>query len=213
VSPIIPNNRRIFEIIAVLLTAVGKFVFIDLLEWRLPFIICTLAAWSTYAVSRPRAIRAYWGFRTDNFGVVLRLLAPLAVISAASFIAIGLIKNKLNITWHILPIMLFYPVWGTIQQLLCVGLVTGNLQDMSKPLNGLHNMLVTATLFSIMHYPDTMLMAGTFVLALVYSLVYQKQRNIYALGLFHGWLGALFYYSIVGRDPFLELLGRFGSSK
>jgi hypothetical protein len=213
VSPIISNKRRIFEIIAVLLTAAGKFVFIDLLEWRLPFIICTLAAWTTYAVSRPRTIRTYWGFRTDNLVAVLRLLAPLAIIAVASFIAVGFVRNTLNITWHILPIMLFYPVWGTIQQFLCVGLVTGNLQDMSKPLNGLHNMLITASLFSIMHYPDTMLMTGTFVLALVYSLVYQKQRSIYALGLFHGWLGSLFYYSVVGRDPFLELLERFGTSK
>ena len=52
-------------------------------------------------------------------------------------------------------------------------------------------------------------MIGTFVLALLYSAVYLRERNLYALGLFHGWLGALFYYTVVGRDPFMEVFRQF----
>jgi hypothetical protein len=50
-------------------------------------------------------------------------------------------------------------------------------------------------------------MIGTFVLALIYSTVYLRQRNVYALGIFHGWLGAIFYYTVVARDPFAEVFG------
>jgi len=49
-------------------------------------------------------------------------------------------------------------------------------------------------------------MIPTFVLALVYG--YLKERNIYVLGFFHGWLGAICFYTIVDRDPFVEIFLR-----
>ncbi len=33
-------------------------------------------------------------------------------------------------------------------------------------------------------------------------------RNVYVLGILHGWLGALFYYTVVDRDPFIEVFGK-----
>ena len=52
-------------------------------------------------------------------------------------------------------------------------------------------------------------MLGTFVLALLYGYCYLRARNLFVLGLFHGWLGALFFYTVVDRDPFMEVFGRF----
>jgi membrane protease YdiL (CAAX protease family) len=210
VTPSIPDRRRIVESTSVLITALGKFLFMDVLQWRLPFILCTVAAWSAYVYwrwkSNPTILR-YWGFRTDNFGTVLRQLLPLGLIAVATFLTIGYFRDTLNITWHIIPILLTYPIWGAIQQFLCVGLVAGNMQDMTRPLNRNVIVLITAIFFSLLHYPNVWLMAGTFVLALVYSAFYLRERSLYALGLFHGWLGALFYYAIVGRDPFMEVFG------
>lgn len=68
---------------------------------------------------------------------------------------------------------------------------------------------LTAVLFGLLHYPYYWLMAGTFVLALFYGHVYLKARNVYVLGIFHGWLGALFFYTVVGRDPFEEVFGEY----
>jgi membrane protease YdiL (CAAX protease family) len=68
--------------------------------------------------------------------------------------------------------------------------------------------VITAILFSLLHYPNLWLMVGTFVLALLYTIVYLRERNLYALGMFHGWLGALFYYTVVERDPFMEVFGQ-----
>lgn len=182
----------------------------DVLEWRLPFILCTVVAWSTYVYIRWKSvpiILRYWGFRTDNLGIVLRQLLPLGLTAVVTFLIIGYVRDTLNITWHIIPILITYPIWGTIQQFLCVGLVAGNMQNMDRPLNRNLIVLITATFFSLLHYPNIWLMTGTFVLALIYSAYYLRERNLYALGLFHGWLGALFYYAVVGRDPFMEVWG------
>ena len=208
----ITDKRRIFELAAVATTAGGKFLFMDFLEWRLPFILCTLVAWTVYAVVRSMShstMLRHWGFRKDNFKKVLRILFPFALIAIVTCIVTGYVSGTLNLTWHIFPILILYPIWGTIQQFLCVGLVAGNLQDMNKPLKKYWIVLITAVLFSVLHYPNLWLMIGTFILALLYTTVYLRERNLYALGLFHGWLGALFYYTVVGRDPFMEVFRQF----
>jgi len=43
---------------------------------------------------------------------------------------------------------------------------------------------------------------------LLYGYIYLRSRNVYVLGLFHGWLGGLFFYTVVGRDPFIEIFGK-----
>jgi len=182
----------------------------DLLQWKILFITCTIVGWVAYIYLRWKTnptLLSYWGFRADNLRTTLFRLIPLAVLALIAFLIIGYTRETIQVTWHIIPILIIYPIWGTIQQFLCVGIVTGNLQDMSRPVPKILNVLITALLFSTLHYPNLWLMAGTFVLAIIYSIVYLRERNLLALGLFHGWLGAIFYYSVVGRDPFAEVFG------
>jgi hypothetical protein len=40
------------------------------------------------------------------------------------------------------------------------------------------------------------------------GVVILRIRNVFVLGIFHGWLGALFFYTVAGRDPFLEVFGK-----
>jgi len=210
-APSISNKRRHLEISAVLLTALGKFVFMDYLHWRFPFVSVAIISWLIYIIYRHKSqagILQYWGFRTDNFFSVTKRVLPFGVVALIVFIAIGTYRGTINITWHIFPILVLYPIWGCIQQFLLIALTAGNLQD----INGLHwnkwtIILLSAVLFGAIHYPWIWLMAGTFILALFYGFIYFRERNIYVLGLFHGWLGALFYYTVVGRDPFLEMFG------
>jgi hypothetical protein len=61
----------------------------------------------------------------------------------------------------------------------------------------------------ILHYPSIWLVIGTSILALFYGYIFLKGRNVYVLGIFHGWLGGLFYYTVVRRDPFAEVFGRY----
>jgi len=205
----ISNRTRGLEMTAVLLTGAGKFVFMDGLGWKLPFIVGAILGWGTYVYGRHRrqpGILAYWGFRTDNFRRSFLRLLPAATGAVILFAGVGYATGKLVLSWHLLPVLLLYPVWGVIQQFLVVGLVAGNLSDYAG--RRLPPALVTGTtavLFSAVHWPARLLVAGTFVLAVVYVLAYLRSRNLWTLGLYHGWLGGFFYFFVLGRDPWLEV--------
>jgi hypothetical protein len=131
----ISDMHRKMEIGAVLLTAAGKFIFMDWLQWRLPFILVAILGWTTYVILTERripGIMQYWGFRLDNFRKALRILLPFGAISIMSFFLIGYFLDTINLTWHVIPIMILYPIWGTIQQFLLMALVAGNVQDLKR---------------------------------------------------------------------------------
>ena len=208
----ISNNRRVLEIAAVILTAIGKFIFMDYLNWRFPFVAVAIISWMGYIIyrkSKQPGITKYWGFRIDNFKTVLKKVLPFGLMAVVTFFAVGFYKGTLNISWHIIPILILYPIWGTIQQFLLIALTAGNLQDMKgQTLNKEIIILLSAILFGAIHYPFVWLMIATFILAIFYGWIYLSERNLYVLGLFHGWLGGIFYYTVLERDPFLEMFGR-----
>ncbi len=197
---------------AVLLTAAGKFIFMDFLQWKLLFIIVSIFGWGGYVLYRSRKgpdILKHWGFRTDNFKKVMVMVLPFGIAAVGAFFITGYFLGTINLTWHIIPILILYPIWGIIQQFLVIGLMAGNLQDIeNQKLSRPVIILLTALLFGLVHYPYYWLMLGTFVLALFYGFIYLKERNVYVMGLFHGWLGGLFFYTVVNRDPFAEVFGK-----
>ena len=209
----IRDKRRILEITAVLLTGIGKLIFMDHLDLKFPFITVCILGWGAYIWMRSASVEwmmKYWGFRIDNFNKVVKIVLPFGLLAILAFFIVGLIRESIIFSWHVIPILLIYPIWGVIQQFLVIALVAGNLQDMKgitlqKPVIT----VLTALLFGVIHYPYNWLMVGTFILALFYGYVYLKERNLFVLGLFHGWLGGLFYYTVVNRDPFLEVFGEY----
>lgn len=202
-------SHRTFEIIAVIITALGKFFFYDVLDQRLLFILLMFGFWGVYLVRRVRtspSVLSKWGFRTDNFMVILNQVLPFGLGAVMVCIIIGVIQGTLNPHWHIIPLLILYPIFGALQQFLLMALVAGNLQD-SNRFNHKTIILLTSILFGLLHYPYWWLVIGTSFLAFFYSYIYLKNRNLYVLGLFHGWLGVLFYYTVVDKDPFLEVFG------
>jgi hypothetical protein len=205
-------SRPVFEISAVLLTALGKFLFMDILTWRFPFIACAITFWVGYVIvclKKYPELGKTWGFRSDNMLKAGILLLPFAVISILVFFVIGYYQKTIHLSWHILPMLVLYPIWGTIQQYLVIALVAGNLHNMEHRIGKSLIIFLTALLFGLVHYPSGWLMLATFILALLYGHVFLKERNVFVLGIFHGWLGALFYYTVVNRDPFVEVFGKF----
>ncbi|MFK7781022.1 CPBP family intramembrane glutamic endopeptidase [Psychroserpens sp.] len=205
----ISDKVRWLEIIGVVLTALGKFIVMDFLNWRLPFVIVAILSWSIYVCYRykkDQLVLKDWGFRLDNFKAVFKMMMPFTALSVFSFFIIGYVQGTINLSWHILPLLITYPIWGTIQQFLTIGLIAGNLNTLRHvKLSKISVILITAVLFSLVHYPINWLMIGTFVLGLVYGYIYLKSKNLYVLGLLHGWLGALFYYTVVNQDPFADV--------
>ena len=207
----ISNKRRTFEIIAVLITGLGRFLFVEYLNIRFPYIASACVFWIVYIFLRQKEIPqilSYWGLTFDNFKKTFLELLPIAIILSVSFYFIGnkLGTNILNL--NILPILLIYPIWGIIQQFIMIGIFARNLKDsdgINLPTVGV--VLIAAILFAVVHFPFQILVAATFLLAIVYVSLYFKGRNLLVMGIYHGWIGGLFFYSIMERDPFLEVFG------
>ncbi|MDH3246547.1 MAG: CPBP family intramembrane metalloprotease [Saprospiraceae bacterium] len=183
----------------------------DFLNLKLLYIILAVVLWATYVAVSNRVIPSlleYWGFRVDNLKQVLAAVLPWALTAVIACILVGVWQNTVNLTWHILPLLVIYPIWGVVQQFLIVSLLAGNLQDLRKyEIPRPVIMLLTALVFGLVHYPYPWLIIGTFLLAILYTHVYLRSRNLWVLGVLHGWLGAIFFYTVVDRDPFVEVLG------
>ncbi|MEM9921801.1 MAG: CPBP family intramembrane glutamic endopeptidase [Bacteroidota bacterium] len=208
----ISDQRRIFEILAVVLTGLGKFVFMDYLNWRLLYIATACLFWMGYVGFRfwqNKATLNYWGLTTAGFGKTFLELLPFAILCILLFWLCGRQVGTNVLSWHILPILLLYPIWGIIQQFIIVGLLARNLQDLKRyrwPFSAI--VLSTASVFGIVHYPFWLLIAGTFLLGIVYTILYLKGRNLLVLGLYHAWVGAFFFYTLLARDPWMEVFGK-----
>lgn len=206
----ISNKRRIFEICAVILTGFGKFIFVDIFPLKFWYIIIAITFWIGYILYRSLKnyqILSYWGFHRKGFKNLFFKILPIAFAAVTLFLIYGVLNNTLIISWHILPTLLLYPIWGTIQQFLMIALVAVNLDDFKgTKIPRLIIIGVTAILFSIVHYPSMLLIAGTFVLGLFYAFLFLRYRNIWVLGIYHGWLGAFFYFFVLNRDSWIEVL-------
>ncbi len=207
----ISDKRRFFEILASIITGLGKILFYDVLNQSLVFIVVASLFWVGYLAFRSfqdKNILKYWGFTKNNFNKSFIKLLPYAVILTATFFIYGLYFNTLILSIHIFPLFLLYPLWGIIQQYLTVGLIAGNLKDQKKiKINTATIILITSISFSIVHYPSKMLMIGTFALSIIYTIEYLKERNLWVLGIYHGYLACLYYYFVLHRDPFVEVFG------
>jgi hypothetical protein len=205
------DKISVIEISAVLTTGAGKFIFFNWLHLQFWFIILASILWISYIIYRVRSdnsVLNWWGFRKRGFKESLRMITPLAVIALTLFILYGLRSGKIILSWHIIPSLILYPLWGTIQQFLIMALLAGNLDTLqSIKVPRYWSIFITAFVFSIVHHPYYMLIAGTFLLAIIYALIYLKYRNLWVLGLFHGWLGSFFYFFVLGRDAWATFVG------
>ncbi len=210
----INDKTRYFEVLAVVLTGLGKFICMDWMNWRLLYILVIVIFWVGYVCYRcwgKHDMLEYWGIGKTNFRKTFLELLPVGLLCVIAFVVIGNYRGTNILNWHIIPILLLYPFWGIVQQFIVVGLITKNLRDMKRTqLSAWLIVLITALIFGVVHYPHHLLICGTFVLALVYATLSLKNRNLIVLGTFHGWLGAFFYYTVLGRDAWQEVFGVIG---
>ncbi len=205
----ITDKRRWLEITAVLATGFLKYVLMDWLNFRAFYIAAACIFWSVYIYKRYRGnkhILQQWGFRKDYFKQAFFFLAPFALVMVAAIVWYGISYNAVFINWHVIPVFVFYPAWGIIQQFLIVALVVGNLQSVTTMnLSKFQLYLFTSLAFALVHYPSLPLMIFTFLMELVFLTAWFKWRNIWALGLYHGWVASLLLYFVLDRDLWNEL--------
>ena len=178
---------------------------------RGPNVVFTIGAtvfWLMFValrIYRDKSALATWGFRVDNLREAARLPAVLFVVAALAFAAYALARHQFQFPAHTLLLFLLYPLWGVIQQFLVLGILVGNLETVGA-IGGRPIVLVVigAVVFGAIHLPDPVLTAGTTLLALVYVPLFLRHRNVLPLGIVHGWIAALFYLWVLGRDVWTE---------
>jgi len=209
-----PRRTRL-EVAAVFLTGVLHPVFGRVLHLQAVFIAAALIGWASYIALRVRrdpSLIHEWGF--SSHGLARGTLAT-AVAAAVGFIGMGAIaraEGTLRVHWHMLPLLLLYPVWGLVQQFLVQAIFVRPLCLGPRPLVApFVATVIAAVLFAAVHLPGLRLTVATGLLGLVFTPIYLRWRNLWPLGLFHGWLGVAAYFWLLQRDPWVELLSHLAA--
>ncbi len=201
------------ELTAVFATGILKFIFMDWLMWRAFYIAGICILWIGYiffSLSADRNILRHWGFKREHFKPVLVLLTPLVVVSIIFSFLYGHFNHSLSFTWQVIPILFMYPVWGVLQQYLMLGITSNSLMDILGTKTSRYLVIfIVSALFSLIHYPSLVLMAITFVMEVVFVIVYFRWKNLWAIGIAHGWVATFLLYYVLERNLWTELFGRF----
>jgi len=207
------NKVKRWEILAVLITGLLKFVLMDWLNFRAFYIGGACLFWIVFIYKRYQRnpeILQKWGFRKENLKQSLLRLLPFAIMAISAIVVYGVVYNATFLNWHFLPVLLLYPVWGLFQQFMIAGLVAGNLAELpesrlSKP----QAIAVVSVLFALIHYPSLPLMIYVFLMEMLFLKIYFRWNNLWALGLYHGVISSFFLFFALGRDLFTELWAVF----
>jgi hypothetical protein len=201
------------EVGAVIGTGLLHLLFLKVIGYHLLFIIAAIAGWAWYVASsarlNPGRLRD-WGFRRAGFEPTFLVTASVTALAIGVMALMGWHRGHLRFHWHMLPLLLLYPIWGVIQQFLIQALVVANLmRDERGPRSPWLPLLVSACLFASAHVPNLELMAATFLLGAAFTPIYLRWQNLWPLGLCHGWAGLFFYFWVQGSDPVNVLLKGF----
>lgn len=146
-----------------------------------------------------------WGFQKAGFLRSLRACAIFAIAAMLPLLVYGSRNSRLPVPATFWFLVVIYPVWGIAQQFVLQALITRNLRQLIVKLP--FRVLSASALFSGAHFPNYRLMALTFAAGLVFTWIYEKHGNIWAIGIVHGILGALAYYVVLEQDLGAELIG------
>jgi len=167
--------------------------------------------WGVYLLwrlLRTRGTAAAWGFRREGFLPALRASLAFAGLAVLPMLAFGYSCGRLPIPLTFWVVMAIYPLYGIAQQFVLQSLITRNLRGLVPTLS--LRVVVVSSLFGLAHFPNNILVGLTFAAGLAFTWIFEKYRNLWAVGIVHGILGALAYYVVLGQDPGAELLKLLG---
>lgn len=200
-----PCRRGDWEAVAAVATGAVHVALSEFAGSMAAFMGIALVGWGVYValrVRRDHAILSEWGVPAGNSGPAFRAAGAVFVVAAAGLAIAGWRLGHLTLTPGLALLLVVYPFWAFVEQFLLQAMLARNLAARFHPA------LVTvacALLFAADHLPDLPLAAAVLALALVWTPLYLRFRRLLPLALFHGWLGAMFYVWVLGRDPLREI--------
>ena len=174
------------------------------------FIALAGVSWVGYIIWRVRqdsSLWVKWGFQTKNLSAAFFWPTVIFVVGVTLMAWYGLANDRVLWQDHILFLLLLYPLWGLLQQFLVQALGVANLMTVFPKPGWMVAMPVGIVLFTLIHFPNALLMIATGLMAGLFIPCYLRDRNLWPLGLYHGWLGTFFYLWVLGKDPWLDVFG------
>lgn len=140
------------------------------------------------------------GLTLANFGLALRLLALPTMITLTGLLLLASQTGTINRFEKLLAGLLLFPLSGIVQQYLFQGFIYRRIRIALTPETALNGevpdrrrlaVFLTAASFALIHAPNVTLTILTFIGGLIWSAIYERAPNIYALGISHGLMSLL----------------------
>ncbi|MEK7834035.1 MAG: CPBP family intramembrane glutamic endopeptidase, partial [Acidobacteriota bacterium] len=145
------------------------------------------------------------GLSLQNFWQALNLVALPTLVACSVIAVVGFLTNSFHLTSHFWTNLLVLPVWAVIQQYVLQAFIYRRVRwifisESASPEQKRWRIrwaiLATAAIFSLTHLPNLMLMVLTLLGALLWSWVYERAPNLFALGLSHAVISLMLMTSL-----------------